>query len=93
MIYTPSGQRKFAGKKKRKKIPRKIKRAIRERANDCCEGCNTEIDFQIARSFEYHHIFPVKYFPGRQHEKQYILLLCKKCHNKIHSLPPRQSFH
>lgn len=62
----------------RKKIPERIKKKLRQQADNQCPICGENDEF----TFEYHHIKP--HSEGGEPEEENLILLCRNCHAKVH---------
>ena len=62
----------------RKKIPERIKKKLRQQADNQCPICGENNEF----TFEYHHIKP--HSKGGEPEEENLILLCSNCHAKVH---------
>lgn len=51
-----------------------------------CDICGTEYTKDNASQLECHHIYPRKTYSNLVNDNDTILLLCKNCHRKIHTL-------
>lgn len=62
----------------RKKISERIKKELRQQADNQCPICGENDEF----TFEYHHIKP--HSEGGESEEENLILLCRNCHAKVH---------
>ena len=61
----------------RKKISERVKKALRQQAENRCPICGEDDEF----TFEYHHIKPIA--EGGEFEEPNLILLCSNCHSKV----------
>ena len=61
----------------RKKISERVKKALRQQAENRCPICGEDDEF----TFEYHHIKPIA--EGGKSEEPNLILLCSNCHSKV----------
>ena len=72
----------------RKPIPDTVKRAVRERAGNCCEECGDEgkLEFHhlayLNTNSNYHRDWFGLIFGAETHED--LALLCRECHHQQH---------